>query len=254
MNAVILAAGDATRFTPALNKPKCLLEVGGTSLLKRQLRLLDEVGVRQVTIVVGHLAAQIERELESCEHGCRVQLISNPNYNLGSALSLLRGLASVGTEPVLILDADLIYAREVVAHVLRASALSCLPVDEQFEDTGEEVKIVALPSGRVEALGKSVVPVNGRVVGESVGIFKFDSKAANALSRRLALAVKDNPETEYESVIDSLLHEVELSCVAITGLPWIEIDFAEDLVRAETVVWPKIAALEASPAGGRGNR
>jgi choline kinase len=248
MNAIILAAGDATRFTPSLSKPKCLIEIGGASMLSRQLRLLGEAGIHRVSIVVGHLAAEIENEVRGGQHGCSIQLVRNPDYQRGSALSLLRGMESVGEEPVLILDADVIFAADVLNAVLKERAANCLPVDEQFEDTGEEVKAVALEDRRVEALGKSVAPIKGRIVGESVGIFKLDATGSKVLHESLMSAVSGDPDIEYESVMNSILGELAMYYVRVTGLPWIEIDFVHDLVRAEKVVWPRIAALEVERA------
>jgi choline kinase len=247
MNAIILAAGDATRFVPALDKPKCLLNVGGASLLNRQLGLLEDLGVEQVAIVVGHLAGQIESEVKGVQRSIRVKLISNRAYHLGSALSLLCAKESLVGQ-VIILDGDVLFAREVLTRVWSAPAPNCLPVDEHLDDTGEEVKVVALANRRLEALGKTVAPVRGRVVGESVGMFKLGNIAGGTLSRGLELAVRDNPDVEYEPVISSLLQEIEMFYVPITDLPWIEIDFTEDLARAHKTVWPKIAALEANPA------
>lgn len=54
-NAVILAAGSATRFIPlSLEQPKALYEVKGERLIERQIRQLLEVGVEDITVVVGY--------------------------------------------------------------------------------------------------------------------------------------------------------------------------------------------------------
>ena len=56
MIAVILAAGYATRLYPLTeNKPKCLLEVGGSTILDRILKQLDEIsGLERLVVVTNH--------------------------------------------------------------------------------------------------------------------------------------------------------------------------------------------------------
>ena len=63
MRAVILSAGQGSRLLPLTeDTPKCLLEVGGRTILARQLSALRAVGVTAATIVVGFRAAAVEAE------------------------------------------------------------------------------------------------------------------------------------------------------------------------------------------------
>jgi choline kinase len=41
-----------------------------------------------------------------------------------------------------------------------------------------------------------------------------------------------------------LVSRQRVEAVGVTGLPWTEVDFAEDLRRAQSVVFPAIAELE----------
>jgi len=95
-------------------------------------------------------------------------------------------------------------------------------------------------------LGKQVRQ-GGTVVGESVGIYKFSADTNNRLTAGLRLAVSENPQVEYEAVIDSLLEQIEMRYVPVGDLSWIEIDFAADVDRANTEIWPAIANREKIP-------
>lgn len=54
-NAVILAAGFASRMAPlSLHTPKGLLKVRGEVLIERQIRQLQEAGIREIVIVTGY--------------------------------------------------------------------------------------------------------------------------------------------------------------------------------------------------------
>ncbi len=76
-NAIILAAGTASRFVPLSQEyPKGLLEVNGEILIERQIRQLQEAGVSEICIVVGYKAEMFEYLKEKF----RVELVYNDDY------------------------------------------------------------------------------------------------------------------------------------------------------------------------------
>ena len=247
MNTVILAAGVGKRLRPfTIQHPKCLLAFGGKSLLRRHLEMMDVAGVQKITVVVGHLADQVEAEVKRVNCRMAIELVYNPQYELGSALSLLKAEAAFQNVPAIVMDADLLFCRAMADRLLEIPAPDCLLVDDRLVDTGEEVKVVAGSNGIVCGLGKQVRR-EGTVVGESVGIYKFSAGTNNKLVTGLRLAVSENPRVEYEAVIDSLLEQIEMRYVPVGDLSWIEIDFAADVDRANTETWPAIANREKIP-------
>lgn len=76
-NAIILAAGTASRFAPlSFERHKGLTEVRGEVLIERQIRQLNEAGVKDIYIVTGYKAGQFDYLKEKFG----VQLIHNPDY------------------------------------------------------------------------------------------------------------------------------------------------------------------------------
>lgn len=76
-NAIIMAAGTASRFAPlSYEKPKALIEVRGEVLIERQIRQLRETGIEEVVVVTGYKAEQFEYLKD--KYG--VVLINNPYY------------------------------------------------------------------------------------------------------------------------------------------------------------------------------
>jgi L-glutamine-phosphate cytidylyltransferase len=60
MKGVILAAGKGSRLNgTAGDKPKCLVEIGGITLLERQIHALEQAGVDDVVVVVGCQADRV---------------------------------------------------------------------------------------------------------------------------------------------------------------------------------------------------
>lgn len=76
-NAIIMAAGTASRFAPlSYEKPKALIEVRGEVLIERQIRQLRETGIEEVVVVTGYKAEQFEYLKD--KYG--VVLVHNPDY------------------------------------------------------------------------------------------------------------------------------------------------------------------------------
>ena len=94
---------------------------------------------------------------------------------------------------------------------------------------------------RVIALGKKVVPEAWDAVGEGVGFFKCGAEAAPELLRGLAKVIEESHGLgEWEDAIHLLAPQRHVGWVDVTGMPWTEIDFVEDLRRAETDVLPRV--------------
>ncbi|QUC66688.1 NTP transferase domain-containing protein [Aristaeella hokkaidonensis] len=76
-NAIILAAGFGMRMVPInLSTPKAFLEVNGEKLIERTIRQLKEVGVQDITVVVGFMKDSFEYLID--EYG--VELVYNPDF------------------------------------------------------------------------------------------------------------------------------------------------------------------------------
>lgn len=76
-NAIIMAAGMSSRFAPiSYEKPKGLLKVKGEILIERQIRQLIEVGIKDITVVVGYMKEQFFYLQE--KYG--VTIITNEDY------------------------------------------------------------------------------------------------------------------------------------------------------------------------------
>lgn len=76
-NAVIMAAGFASRFAPlSYEKPKGLLTVKGEVMIERQIRQLQEAGITDITVITGYMKEQFFY----LEDKCHVKIIVNEDY------------------------------------------------------------------------------------------------------------------------------------------------------------------------------
>ena len=244
MTAIILVAGVARRLAPLTDTThKALLPVGGRPILSRMLEALAAVGVRRSVLVVGHCADQVRRLAGDRVGRMSVDYVENPDYTRGSVLSLYAARQYL-REPALVMDADVLFPREFLRRLLAARAPSALLLDRGFADTGEEVKLYTR-GDRVIALGKKVVPEAWDVVGEGVGFFKCGAEAGPVFVRFLERVIEESRGmNEYEDALHMLVASHHVGWADVTGLPWTEIDFAEDLRRAEADVLPHVVRLD----------
>jgi choline kinase len=244
MKAVILAAGMARRLAPLTDRThKCLLDVGGRPLLARMLCALDAAGVAEAAIVVGHFADDVRRTAEAHRGRLRVVCVPNPDYTRGSVLSLHAAREHLAGG-ALVMDADVLFPRLFLPRLLASPHASAFLIDRGFEDTGEEVKYYTRGE-RVVGLGKKFVPESWDAVGEGVGFFKCGAAAAPGLVRWLEHVIAESSGlAEYEDAFNLLVTEHPVGWVDITGLPWTEIDFAEDLRRARDEVLPLVVRVD----------
>ena len=110
LGAVLLAAGSASRMG---HRPKCLLELGGVPLIRRQLIALSGAGVDELVVVLGHYADRIEPAVRDFP----VTLVHNPDPDAGQVSSLRLGLQAltgkIDTVLVALADQPLINAQDI---------------------------------------------------------------------------------------------------------------------------------------------
>ncbi|BFU95419.1 MAG: putative Sugar nucleotidyltransferase [Nitrospira sp.] len=239
MKAVILAAGVGKRLWPLTqHRPKCLIEIGGRSLLHRYLRSLGEVGVARADIVVGYKQEMIRAAVDANSYGVRVNFLVNEQFQRGS-ISSLWVARTVLDDDVIIMDADVLFHREILRKLVQSAYPNALLMDESVKQTGEECMVV-VEGGRVIALTKRL-PLHYDYAGEGVGFFKVRAADTPHIVASLRTYVdREAWQMEYEDALLEFFRDVKVGHEKIGGLPWTEIDFAEDVEKAERDVLPKL--------------
>ncbi len=246
---LILAAGRGKRLGSALPGsaasdgaeaiPKILLRFDGRSLLERHLERLDRAGAGPVTLVVGFRAGLIEAELERIGRAGTVSLLHNPDWHEGSVVSLAAGRAVLESgATVVLMDGDVIYGQALIDRLFASSHQAALLLDRDLEPGDEPVKICVDTGGRMVDFAKSP-DVDHAWHGESVGFFRFAPEIAATLAWRAAATIAEGGRmVEYEEPIRAMIKADARGAFGfedVTGLPWTEIDFKEDVAKAEAL-------------------
>jgi choline kinase len=227
---IILAAGLGSRLRPLTDTtPKCLLDVGGVTLLERQLDRLAAAGVARSVVVVGYLEEQIAAYLAHVPPPLSVTLASNPVYaTTGNCLSVLAARAQVGDANILIIDGDVVLTGDALARLLRDPAPCSVLLDRETQLGDEEMKAQLDGAGRIVRLSKKLLPA--QCAGESIGVNKVGGAGLQRLWLELERMQRGDDQGYYEDAFQRLIDTgTEFRTVPIGHDEWTEIDDLADL-------------------------
>ena len=237
MIGVILAAGMAKRLRPLTDeKPKCLLEVGGKTLLQRTVDAMISAGVKEFVVVTGYRAEMIREFLTVNYQLSIINYIDNVDFEHNNNIfSLWLAMQKLHGQEVLLMDSDILCDPEAVRRVARKTnpALAM----QQHELGEEEMKIVVDEAGRITEISKTCSPADA--IGESVGIEKMTPAYTEAIYQELRKMILDEGLIDifYERAFERLIplgHTFEV--VDTTDLFSYELDTPEDLEKASAAL------------------
>ncbi len=251
MKVVMLAAGIGARLgnTAGKHPPKVLLRFGGKSLLQFHIEILRRQGIGELVLGVGYHHQDIEREIAVLGAQDYVRTVFNAEYEEGNIVTLwvLREELCCGG-PVLLMDADVLYEEGLIERLVNSRHQNCLLLDRAFEPGDEPVKACVRDGEIVEF--RKWLSTEFDFCGESVGFFKLSAEVAKKLIVQTELYLRQDRRHEpYEETIRDVLLTSSRGTFAfedVTGLPWIEIDFAADIERANGEILPRILTAERS--------
>ena len=237
MKAIILAAGRGTRLDGTAVKPKCLVKVGGSTLLERQIQSLRNLNIRKIVVVIGFGADTIRAECDS-----EIAFVENMQFDETSSLYSLWLAREHLTDGFVVLNSDVLFHPQLLIDLMESAHEDALLIsDIDPNPLGDEEMKVKLHDRNVIDISKTMDPLEAD--GENVGIVKFGAQGANALIGYMdeliaGGAVKDwAPRAFREFALNHPLY-----ALSTRGLPWIEIDFPADYQRAVDEVYPLIEA------------
>jgi len=247
MRGVILAAGAGTRLNvQEPPRPKCTLTFAGAPLIQLQLRALRACGIDDVTVVVGF---EPDRVRLACGPG--VRFIENSRFAQTNSLYSLSLARPVLKDGFVVMNCDVLFHPAMLSDLLGARHSDALLVaypQEGDPPFGDEEMKVQVRRGRVVDMGKDLPP--DAIDGENVGIAKFSASGALSLIAAIDRRLDSGSRRDWAPrAFADFAREEALYAIGTRGLPWTEIDTADDYRHASTVVFPAIhdAIEELSP-------
>ena len=231
--AIHLAAGQGTRLRPITNdRPKPLVELGGQSLLERNVETLERAGVTDQLVVTGYRADQI-RDLG-------YDTVHNDVYDETEMVYSLFCAADEFPDgrDLLISYGDILYDQSVVDEILSCDAPMCVVVDrdwralwsERFESPLDDAETLQVDhQGHITEIG-STPDGYDEIEGQYIGLLKLRHDYVDEF-QNVYQTLSDGGTTSVE-MTHFLQHLIDtgwsVQAVPIEG-NWLEVDTIEDL-------------------------
>lgn len=192
MNALLLSAGFGSRLMPLTkNRPKCLMDIGGTTILEFWLhKLFNEMGVSRVYINTHYLSEQVTRKIDELEFASRVEIVHEKDIlgTAGTVISLAQKLKTSGSFLVIHCDTFVIENLEnlIIKHFCRPPDIEMTATVFQVSDTSTFGVYHTLADGKVVNFVEK--PKNGSAGLANAAVYCMSSLMLDEL---IALNAKD---------------------------------------------------------------
>jgi len=249
MKAIILSAGQGSRLGHMVdNRPKCLIDFNGRTLLDRQLDTLEANGVHEAVVVTGFHDELVNEAIAKRTGGPKVRTIFNPFYKVADNTGSLYMAREELSGDCLVWNGDTLVSRALMAKVVGNDRSGiCVTIDRKDGYDDDDMKVVAADDGRLRAIGKRI---SESVNAESIGLLAFRAGGAEQFREAIEGAMRTSEGTTiwYLRVIHHLAQSGEVWTLDINGAEWGEVDFPPDVEAAKQLTARWDAAAEAVAA------
>ena len=237
MKAIILSAGQGSRLGHLTDdRPKCLIDFAGKTLLERQLDALEANGVGEAVVVTGFRDDQIEADLARRTGGSAVRTIYNPFYKVADNTGSLYMARHELTGDCLVWNGDTLVSNALMAKVLanRQPGIR-VTIDRKPSYDADDMKVVVDADGRLRQIGKRI---SAGVNAESIGLLAFRDGGAERFRSAIDEAIRTAEGTTiwYLRVIHQIAQSSDVWTLDISGEEWGEVDFPQDVESARDLV------------------
>jgi choline kinase len=234
-HAILLSAGQGSRMLPlTTERPKCLIDFSGRTLIEWQVEMLARGGVKRIDVVTGFMTDMVDEHLAAIRDP-RVTITTrfNPFYKVADNLGSCWIARDAMEGDFLILNGDTLVSDEIVARVQQDSTWPiAVTVDVKPAYDSDDMKVERDEGGQGERLlriGKTLSAAQSNA--ESIGFLAFRGEGAELFRNavRAAMRTPEGVQHWYLKVIDRLAPTGKVGTVSIEGLGWAEVDFLNDI-------------------------
>jgi choline kinase len=225
-----MAAGIGSRLEDISgNRPKCLIEMDGISLISRSVNLLTSRGVTDISVITGYKRELVRQELQS-----RVNYLHNPYFEVTNSIASLWLAKDLLHDDVILMNADLYYEPSVLDTALAQRGNAVMLSDSTRIDDADF---------RFGVLGNRILKTGNQLSNletdcEYVGIVRIDKKFVNRFRKRLEMMIKSGDfKNWWEGVLYAFIEDgVAITHKDVEGAFWSEVDHLGDYNRLSSWV------------------
>ena len=257
MQAIILAAGMGRRLGEyTQNNTKCMVRVGGETLIERVLGQLDKLQLSRIIIVIGYKGAELKEYLSTVSVQTPLMFVENPIYDkTNNIYSLYLAKDYMREQDTLLLESDIIMEDAVLTKLLEHPYPDLALVDK-YESWMDGTVVTIDEENRIQRF----IPNSQFRYEEipdyykTVNIYKFSQQFSEHMYvpflEAYSVALGNNEYYEQVLRVITMLDNSTLRALPLEGEQWYEIDDVQDLDIAESIFTDKQYDLLASRYGG----
>jgi L-glutamine-phosphate cytidylyltransferase len=239
VRVIILAAGQGKRLLPLTAEvPKALLDIGGKSLIERQIEAFAACGIVDFLVITGYASEKMENALQAiaAKNSVVITCLYNPFYAVADNLASCWLARSHMDRDFIQVNGDNVFRQDLVQKLLQApKSDAAIAINVKSTYDADDMKVM-LDRGRLTEVGKTL-PLD-TVNAEAIGFYIFRGDGVGAYRNELELAMRDAQGLKrwFPSAVGSLAKKIPVSTIEITGHRWAEVDFPADLQHARQLV------------------
>jgi choline kinase len=231
MKAIILSAGQGSRLGHLTDdRPKCLIDFNGRTLLDRQLDTLAANGIDEAVVVTGFHDELVEAAIAARSGGPKVRTVYNPFYKVADNLGSLFIARHELEGDCLVWNGDTLVSEQLMSRVVGNDRQGiAVTIDRKDGYDADDMKVVVDGGGQLHAIGKRL-PLE-EVNAESIGLLAFRGGGAELFREWIEKVIRTGEGTTiwYLRVIHQIAQEHPVRTLDIQGEEWGEVDFPEDV-------------------------
>jgi choline kinase len=248
---IILAAGEGTRLRPFTNdRPKCLVEIQGKTLLERQLHILRSHNISDITLLGGYRSEMLQ------DMGCKV--ITNPRFSETNMVWTLFTADSELNGEIIVSYGDIVYSPKILEKLLDLQVDIAVVVDLEWEKywssrfgnpLDDAESLILDENNLIVDIGRKNVSSH-EIQGQYIGLIKFSARGILQLKDTFQSALKRgeilgrSPESAYMTdLLQLMINEGKNIHAVKTSDCWVEIDTTSDFCSENTLT--RISIIDA---------
>ena len=242
MQALMLAAGMGKRLGAYTNnQTKCMVKVGGKTLLEHAADALREAGIHKFVLVVGYEGEKLMAFAREKLADFELEFVVNEDYaTTNNIYSLYLAREQLTADDTILLESDLIYESRLIRELVEADAPNMVAV-AKYEHWMDGTVTLVDDDGLIREFieKKDFSFASADRYYKTVNVYKFSREfSTEQYEPFLTAYIRAYGENQYyEMVLKALAHLpfAGLRAFEMGGIKWYEIDDVQDLDIANTL-------------------
>jgi L-glutamine-phosphate cytidylyltransferase len=235
---ILLVAGEGNRLRPyTLDRPKCMVEIDGISLIDRQLAVLKKEGLEDIVMIGGYKAEMLRR------YGIKLKI--NPRYYETNMVWTLFCAEDELEGEVIVSYGDIVYSREILQSLLQSKADIAVTIDKDWKNYWSARNENPLNDAETLKLRKdeTIIEIGQKptsldeIEGQYMGLMKFKPEGLRYIKEIFHSAIESDEilsKPVENAYMTDLLQAVIDAGKPVTSVPvyggWVEVDTVQDFV------------------------